>query len=80
MVVSPDEMNRRLKTMIVAPMTTGGRTYASRVPIRFNRRDGHVALDQIRTIDRSRVVKRLGAADRTTAEAVARRLVEMFVF
>lgn len=79
-VLSPDEMNRRLRTAIIAPMTTGGRAYASRVPIRFGPRDGHVALDQIRTVDRSRIVKRLGAADRATATTIAARLVEMFAF
>jgi mRNA interferase MazF len=80
MVVSPDEMNRQLSALIVAPMTTGGRTYATRVPIRFRRRDGHVALDQIRAVDRSRIVSRMGAAERGVAEAVAARLVEMFAY
>ena len=77
-LLSPDEINRHLKTIIVAPMTAGGKTYASRVPTRFSRRDGHVALDQIMTIDRTRIVKRLGAADRAAAEALAQRLIEMF--
>ena len=80
LVVSPDEMNRHIRTMIVAPMTTASRPYPSRVPIRFRRRNGQVALDQLRAIDRSRVVKRLGAAETETGAAVAAVLVEMFAY
>lgn len=78
LIVSPDEMNRHLRTVIVAPMTTGGQAYPSREPIRFQRKQGHVALDQVRAVDRDRLVKRLGAADKLTAAAVAAKLVEMF--
>jgi len=78
MVVSPDEMNRYLRTVIVAPLTTSLRPYPTRVPIRFQRKEGQAALDQIRTVDKVRLVKRLGAADPETAGAVAATLVEMF--
>lgn len=78
LVISPDEMNRHLNTLIIAPMTTATRPYPTRVPIRFQRKDGQVALDQIRTIDRSRIIRRLGAAERTATEAVAANLLEMF--
>ena len=78
LVVSPDEMNRHLRTVIVAPMTTGGQAYPSRVPIRFRNKQGRVALDQIRAVDKDHLVRRLGAADQATAAAVAARLVEMF--
>ena len=77
-VVSPDEMNRHLKTVIVAPMTTAGRGYPSRVSCRFRGRKGEVVLDQLRTVDQSRLVKRLGAIDAPTARRVLDRLAEMF--
>ena len=77
-VVSPDELNTHLRTFIVAPMTTGGHTYPFRVSCRFRRRTGHVVLDQIRTVDRERLVQRLG---RLSAPALGRALIvlqEMF--
>jgi len=77
-VVSPDEMNGHLRTCIVAPMTTTMRNYPSRVPIRFQRKAGQVALDHIRSIDQSRIVRRLGAVRDETANALASTLVEMF--
>src|SRR5438132_13131670 len=60
-IVSPDELNTHLRTVIVAPMTTGGRAYPWRIRCRFQNRSGYVVLDQIRTVDRGRLVKRLGA-------------------
>ncbi len=77
-VISPDDMNRSLRTIIVAPITSRVRRYPNRVRSTFEGREGEVALDQVRTIDRSRVVRKLGALDRVTAEAVANRLVAMF--
>lgn len=59
-VISPDELNRHLRTVIVAPMTTGGQAYPWRVACRFQQRDGYVALDQIRTVDRDRMSRKLG--------------------
>ncbi|MEQ9643649.1 MAG: type II toxin-antitoxin system PemK/MazF family toxin [Alphaproteobacteria bacterium] len=78
LVVSPDEMNAHLRTLIVAPMTTTERRYKSRVAVTFQRKRGQIALDQIHTIDKQRVVRRLGTVSAKSAEAVARTLVEMF--
>ncbi|TLY39249.1 MAG: type II toxin-antitoxin system PemK/MazF family toxin, partial [Nitrospirae bacterium] len=58
LIISPDEMNHHLDTVIVAPMTTQGRPYPTRVPVRFQRRTGQIVLDQIRTVDKVRLVKR----------------------
>ena len=62
-VVSPDEMNRHIRTVIVAPMTTKGRPYPTRVACRFKGRVGQVVLDQLRTVDGQRLVKRLGTLE-----------------
>ncbi len=78
LVISPDEMNRHIRTVIVAPMTTRGPSYPTRVPCRFQRKSGHVVLDQIRTVDRARLVKRLGRVDERTRKAVLSVLAEMF--
>ena len=59
-VVSPDELNAHMGTFIVAPLTTGSHLYPFRVPCRFHDKDGHVVLDQLRTVDRSRLLERLG--------------------
>ena len=78
LVISPDEMNRAIRTVIVAPMTTKGRSYVSRVPCRFQRKSGEIALDQIRTVDKARLVKRLGRISPSTSAAVLRVLQAMF--
>jgi len=78
LVISPDELNRHLRTTIVAPMTTGGRAYPWRVPCRFQRRAGFVALDQIRTVDSGRLTKRLGRLGTETVAEVLQTLREMF--
>ena len=78
LVVSPDELNRYIRTVIVAPMTTGGARYPWRVPCRFQRRSGFVALDQIRTVDAERLLRRLGRLTPVTLAAVLQRLQEMF--
>jgi mRNA interferase MazF len=77
-VVSPDELNVHLRTLIVAPLTTGSHAYPFRVACRFGGRSGHVVLDQIRTVDRDRFVRRLGRlSPRVVAEALG-TLQEMF--
>ena len=77
-VISPDEMNRHIGTVIVAPLTTKGRPYPTRIPVRFQRKIGQVVLDQIRTIDKPRLVRRLGRiSDKAAREALA-VLGEMF--
>lgn len=78
LVVSPDELNAHLRTVIVAPMTTGGRAYPWRPKCRFQRRSGYVALDQLRTIDADRVLKILGSLDAETVQEVLGQLQEMF--
>ena len=78
LVVSPDELNQYLRTVIIAPMTTGGRAYPWRVPCRFQRRARFVALDQLRTVDAERLVRRLGRLTPDTVTAVLQRLQEMF--
>ncbi len=78
LVISPNEMNRAIRTVIVAPMTTKGPDYPSRVTCRFQGRDGQIVLDQIRTVDRVRLVKKLGRLDRKSATKVLLRLKEMF--
>jgi mRNA interferase MazF len=77
-VISPDEMNRYIATVIVAPMTKVARTYPTRVPYRFQGKDGQVVLDQIRTVDKQRLVHRLGRLDNATGMAVLAVLNEMF--
>jgi mRNA interferase MazF len=78
LVVSPDELNRHLKTLIVAPMTTGSHRYPFRVPCRFRGRSGHVVLDQIRTVDRDRLLGRLGRLSSSTLKESLAVLQEMF--
>lgn len=77
-VISPDEMNRHIGTVIVAPMTTQGRDYPTRVPCTFQSVDWQIVLDQIRTVDKSRLVKRLGRLSPTAADRLVAVLVEMF--
>jgi len=78
LIVSPDELNQHLRTAVIAPMTTGGQAYPWRVRCRFQRRAGFVALDQLRTVDRERLVKRLGRLTPATVAAVLEGLQEMF--
>jgi mRNA interferase MazF len=78
LVVSPDELNQHLRTVIVAPMTTGGHAYPWRIACRFQNRTGFVALDQLRTTDRERLVKRLGRLSSATTTEVLDALQEMF--
>lgn len=77
-VVSPDELNAHLRTYIVAPMTTGEHAYPFRVPCRFKGRAGYVVLDQIRTVDRERVVRRLGRLSPAAVQNALSILQEMF--
>jgi len=78
LVVSPDEANAYLRTVIIAPMTTTVRPYPTRVGITFQRKRGQVALDQIRAVDQQRLVRKLGVASAKTTQTVAAVLVEMF--
>lgn len=78
LVISPDEMNRHIDTVIVAPMSTKGRPYPTRVPVRFKGKSGQIVLDQIRTVDKSRLIKRLGKIDEATRANVLSLLSEIF--
>ncbi len=77
-IVSPDELNRHLRTFIVAPLTTGSHAYPFRVRCRFQNRAGYVVLDQIRTVDRERMVRLLGQLAPRTLRRVLSILQEMF--
>ena len=76
--VSPDELNAHLRTFIVAPLTTGGHPYPFRVRCRFEGQDGHVVADQLRAVDRERLVKRLGTLPATTLNELLVVLQAMF--
>ena len=78
LVVSPDEMNRYISTVIIAPMTTKGRDYPTRVPCTFQGKVGQVVIDQIRTVDKTRLIKRLGKIDPKTRADVFSVLSELF--
>ena len=78
LVVSPNELNEHIATAIVAPMTTRGRRYPTRMPCNFMGREGQIVLDQLRTVDKSRLVRRLGRIDRLTGQDVLDALAELF--
>ena len=78
LVISPNEMNHRVRTVIVAPMTTKGQPFPTRVPCRFKGKNGLVVLDQIRTVDNRRLVRKLGRLESKTAADVLQVLAEMF--
>ncbi len=78
LVISPDEMNKFIATVIVAPMTTKGRPYPTRVSCAFKGKKGQIVLDQIRTVDKTRLVKKLGSIDANIQEEVLSKLAEMF--
>jgi len=78
LVISPDEMNRWIRTVIVAPMTTKGRSYPTRVSCQFQGKEGQVALDQIRTVDKFRLIKKLGRLDENEQDEALAILAEMF--
>ena len=78
LIVSPDEMNRHVATVIVAPMTTKGRPYPTRIACRFQGKQGQIVLDQLRTVDKTRLVKRLGRISAGTQSSTLAALAEMF--
>ena len=78
LIISPDEMNRHISTVIVAPMTTRGQPYPTRVICTFRGKKGQIVLDQIRTVDKARLVKRLGRIVRPAQAVVLAGLAEMF--
>lgn len=77
-MISPDEMNKHIRTVIVAPMTTSIKKYPTRVSVRFKGKKGEIVLDQIRTVDKSRLVKKLGSINPATEKKVIAVLQELF--
>ena len=78
LVISPDQMNLYIQTVIVAPMTTKGKSYPTRVACKFQGKQGMVVLDQIRTVDKTRLVQKAGRLDAKTQTEVLRVLGELF--
>jgi mRNA interferase MazF len=78
-VISPDEMNKFLNTIVIAPMTTSSRNYPTRVEIKHDNKIGRIVLDQIRTIDKQRIIKELGKLSRPEIKEVKSVLKETFV-
>ena len=78
LVISPDEMNAYIQTTIIAPMTTKARNYPTRVSCRFEGKDAHIVLDQLRTVDKTRFIKRLGRISPATQKRVLGVLAELF--
>ena len=80
LVISPDEMNQNIRTVIIAPMTSTSKDYPTRVFCTFRKKQGHIVLDQIRTIDKTRLLKRLGTIDSKAQLNVVAVLQRMFAF
>jgi mRNA interferase MazF len=80
LIISPDEMNRHIRTVIVAPMTTAGKKYPTRVNCQFENKKGQIVLDQIRTIDKARLLKKLGTIDPEIQLEVISVLQRLFAF
>lgn len=80
LVISPDEMNSHIRTVIIAPMTTAGKDYPTRISCTFKKKKGQIVLDQIRTIDKTRLVKKIGTIDPGTQLKVVTTLQRLFSF
>ena len=80
LIISPDEMNRHIRTVIVAPMTTAGKDYPTRISCKFKKKKGQIVLDQIRTIDKTRLIKKLGSINPETQLEVVSVLQRLFAF
>lgn len=79
LVISPDEMNQHIATVVIAPMTTQSHDYPTRVPLKFRRKNGWVVLDQIRTVDKKRLIKRLGEIDEGVIRQIKSVIRKMLV-
>lgn len=79
-IISPDEMNRHIRTIIMAPLTTADKEYPTRIPCEFKKKTGYVVLDQIRTVDKTRLIKKLGTLDAKTQSRVISVLQRLFAF
>ena len=80
LIISPDEMNRHIRTVIVAPMTMAGRDYPTRVACHFKNKKGQIVLDQIRTVDKTRLIKNLGSINSDAQLKVISVLQRLFAF
>lgn len=78
LIISPDEINHNIRTVIIAPMTTRGRAYPTRVTCRFQNKEGQIVLDQIRTVDKIRLVKRISRVDEDVQRQVLNALQALF--
>ncbi len=79
LVISPNEMNETIQTIIIAPMTTKSHTYPTRVAVKFQNKDGWIVLDQLRTVDRKRLIKKIGKINRKEVDLVKNVLQEMLI-
>ena len=79
LIISPNEMNRHLRTVVIAPMTSKSRDYPTRVLVKHNKQEGWVVLDQIRTIDKKRIIKSLGTLSAKEIKECKSVLRETFV-
>jgi len=80
LIISPDEMNRHIRTVLVAPMTTASKDYPTRISCQFMKKTGYIVLDQLRTIDKTRLIKKLGTLDAETQFKVISTLQRLFAF
>jgi mRNA interferase MazF len=80
LIISPDEMNRYIRTVIVAPLSTAGKDYPTRVACKFKKKKGQIVLDQVRTIDKTRLIKKLGKIDPEIQVQVISVLQRLFAF
>ena len=78
LIISPDDMNKYISTIIIAPMTTKGRNYPTRIPCQFDGKDGQIVLDQIRTVDKIRIIRKLGKINTSTQKEILTALTELF--
>jgi len=80
LIISPDEINSNLNTIIVAPLTTKSKNYPTRISLIFQKKSGFIVLEQLRTIDKSRLVKKLGQISHPTAKKTCEKIQELFAF
>src|SRR5690625_3363232 len=78
LIISPDEMNRHIRTVIIAPMTSAIKNYPSRVTTSFQKKRGQIVLDQIRTVDKQRLIKKLGMISSSAQDKTLNTLQEIF--
>lgn len=79
LIISPDEMNRNIQTIIIAPMTTKSHKYPTRISLSFRKKKGWIVLDQIRTIDKGRIIKKVGSINPDTIKEVKETIKTMLV-